>query len=788
MASRLALKYGLVSEEDRLPNSSDAIVVTEPTTGSKTRTKGSLYLIVSSKVIGSRVRDACRLVADVIRREYYYDESAGIAIVLEKSVRAANRRLRQSREGGNLAAYSIGIAMAVVRGNELYVATAGDANAYLIRSARLLMPEHHSGVGLPAADNLRLGVWRGDFAVGDSLVLASRNLVEVVGTEELKNAVVTLHPQSAVEHLHHLFVAAGGEGSDAVLALEATEVSLARVEHKLVPVVPAEPLAGEQEHSPIPLADQVAGFATAVRERAGATRSGVNDGIAGAISRTLDLMPRRRTGYRRIKSPTEAEDNRRRASIAAFALVVVVVVLGVLVWYLGPFRSDSPVNNTPDGAAALAAATEEANQVLGPGDMLHDDPVQAQTLLQQAWDNLQRAKPGVSPQAYNAVNERVTPALETLFGTTQIAGSQFYAAPAGAQVTDVVVGPDKAAYAIVGDGVVRVDPATGAVATVMQVGAGGGQGMGRPRLLGQGGPDLLIVDDGGKLWRWRPSDNEGHGTPGEIRVSGEQTWGPDVVDLATFLINPAEGTYRLYVPYPTGSQILRYEPTADGSGFSEPGPYFLNNNEPVATFKQIMVDGDVYALTPTDLIKYFSGTRTGFSLDTAPDDKSLRPGHAYALMDATGTKGSGQLFLWDTRWQRILVYTKTDGTYVEQYIAAPGGPALSEVTGMYVVDRGVTQPPILVWARPDGLYQAPLVAAPGPSASPGTSAGASPGASANPSTPPSPGPSQRSSAAPSPAGTFAQPSASPLSPSAQPTERPRRTPRVGTSPPPSAAP
>src|SRR3954464_9852241 len=174
MASRLPLKYGLVSEEDRLPNSSDAIVVTEPTTGSKTRTKGSLYLIVRSKVGGGRAREACRLVADVIRREYYYDESAGIAIVLEKAVRAANRRLRQSREGNSLAAYSIGIALAVVRGNELYVATAGDANAYLIRSARLLMPEHHSGVGLPAADNLRLGVWRGEFAGGGPPLVAAR--------------------------------------------------------------------------------------------------------------------------------------------------------------------------------------------------------------------------------------------------------------------------------------------------------------------------------------------------------------------------------------------------------------------------------------------------------------------------------------------------------------------------------------------------------------------------------------------------------------------------------------
>ena len=82
MASRLALKYGLVSEEDRLSSSSDALLVTEPTTGSKTRTKGSLYLITTARPIAGRTREACRLVADSIRREYYYDESAGIAIVL----------------------------------------------------------------------------------------------------------------------------------------------------------------------------------------------------------------------------------------------------------------------------------------------------------------------------------------------------------------------------------------------------------------------------------------------------------------------------------------------------------------------------------------------------------------------------------------------------------------------------------------------------------------------------------------------------------------------------------
>jgi hypothetical protein len=787
MASRLALKYGLVSEEDRLSNSSDAVVVTEPSTGSKARTKGSLYLIVCSKTIGGRTRDACQLVADTIRREYYYDESAGIAIVLEKAVRAANKRLRQSREGGGVAAYSIGIALAVVRGNELYVATAGDANAYLIRSARLLMPEHQSGVGLPAADNLRLGVWRGDFAVGDSLVLSSRNLVEVVGTEELKNAVVTLHPQSAVEHLHHLFVAAGGEGSDAVLALEATEFSLSRVEHRLVPVVPAEPLAGTPERSPIPLADHVAGFATAVRERAGSARSGIGDRISGAVNRVLDLMPRRRTGYRRIRTAKETGENRRRATIAAVALVAVIVVLGALVWYLGPFRSETPINNTPDAQAALADAIDKANQVVGPADLLHSDPTKAEQLLQQAWDDLDGAKGAVDVQAWNRVHAQVSAGLDTLFGTTALTGTEFYAAPAGSEITGLVVGPDNAAYAIVGTGVVRIDPTTGSVATIIQTGSGSGQGIAQPRLLSRGGRDLLIVDVRGALWRWRASDAQGSGTLGDVRIAGDQVWGPDVVDVETFVINPDQGLYRLYVPYPPSQQILRYEPTADASGFSAPAPYFVGSTEDVSGFRQLMIDGDVYAVTEPGLLRYFNGRDTGFSLDPPPDDQNLRPGHLYESVDATGTKGNGQLFVWDKQWSRILVYDKVEGSYLEQYVAAAGAPAFADMRGMYIVDRGVTQPPMLVWARPEGLFQVPLTQPQIPTGSPGVSPLPSSLPSGPPSALPSSLPSGRPTIGPSPIATPTPPPAtgSPIPPSTVPTERPRRTPRGVT---PSATP
>ena len=69
--------------------------------------------------------------------------------------------------------------------------------------------------------------------------------------------MLTLHPQSAMEHLHHRFVAAGGAGSDGAIAFEATEVSATTRGRAPVPVRPAEPLAGAPDRSPIPLADNV---------------------------------------------------------------------------------------------------------------------------------------------------------------------------------------------------------------------------------------------------------------------------------------------------------------------------------------------------------------------------------------------------------------------------------------------------------------------------------------------------------------------------------------------------
>ena len=93
MAARLQLKLGLVAEHDRLDDSPDTLVVVEPSVGSVARSKGQLHLLVTSRLSTRHALEATRLVADTIRNEYYYDESAGIRVCLQKAIATANKRL-----------------------------------------------------------------------------------------------------------------------------------------------------------------------------------------------------------------------------------------------------------------------------------------------------------------------------------------------------------------------------------------------------------------------------------------------------------------------------------------------------------------------------------------------------------------------------------------------------------------------------------------------------------------------------------------------------------------------
>ena len=92
------MKLGVIAEPDRASDSPDTVVVVEPSVGSVARSKGHLYLIVTSTIASARAQEATQLAAETIRGEYYYDESAGIRVCIEKAIGSANKRLNHQRE------------------------------------------------------------------------------------------------------------------------------------------------------------------------------------------------------------------------------------------------------------------------------------------------------------------------------------------------------------------------------------------------------------------------------------------------------------------------------------------------------------------------------------------------------------------------------------------------------------------------------------------------------------------------------------------------------------------
>ncbi|CAN5585737.1 hypothetical protein BH20CHL6_BH20CHL6_00130 [soil metagenome] len=709
MGARLHLKIGVVAERDRLASSADTVLVTEPTTGSRARSKGGLYIVATADPGRGRGRDAAALVAETIRREYFYDESAGIPVCLEKAFRSANRRLRSQREGHGLVPGAIGLAVAVIRSSELYLATSGGAEAYLVRQARLLLPELGRGEGLPANADPRVDIWRGEIAVGDSLVLVASRLVEVVGTEEFKNALVTLHPQSAVEHLHHLFVAGGGDGPDAVLAIEATEVALTRPDHRLVPVGGAVELATFGDGGTLEMAEPPG--ANAAQSRTRDAREQVGGAFHAVVDRVTDVMPQRRPGnYRRIAPPVSRRETQRRAAVAIIALLGFVLVAGVGLWYLGDLPTrDEQLETVTSAEQALSAADGRVEQVLGAGGLLTANAEEATQLLEEAWEYLDAAATaGVSDAELAPRRAEVATGLDQLRAVSHTDSELLLPAAQmgeGVDPTGLVLGPDGAAYTIdaTSDQVLRLDLDRGDAVTIIEPGQGPGSGIGRPTLLSVGGPELLIVDHRGGLWRWLPSDDTGRGTLGQVRVGGDTDWGDDVRDVATYLLDADQGRYNLYVVDPSERQLLRYQPTADGSGFSSPSGYLATASD-VSNIEELVIDGDVYALTSEGLERYDGGRRdSDFGLQDPPDGEDLRPGHAFETVADLGARRQGRLYVWDSEHARIVAYGKQGGGYLEQFLPLAEGAPFADLRGMFVVDQGEDDPPLLYWLTPEGL-------------------------------------------------------------------------------------
>lgn len=721
MAVRLHMKLGFVPETDRLAESPDTIRAHEPAVGAVVRSKGSLFLLVTSSAKGARVRDATRLVADTVEHDYYYDESAGIRVCLAKAIRAANRRLahggdrlglgREDPENG-----PIGIAAAVVRGGELYVATIGPAEAYLIHQGRLaVLPDPHRERGLPTP-NIDPEVWRGELVVGDALVLAASNLVAKLGPDELREAVTTLHPQSAMAHLHHRFVAAEGAGSDGAIAVEATEVPSTTKQRALVPVRPSEPLAGAPDRSPIPLADSVGDGVAAVSASAARAKNAAGGAAARGLRRLQDLLPARASSPRRVTSAAARVETQRRAAVAVIVTVIALSAAGVAVWYAAG-GTNSPRASITTGSTALQDIRNDLTSISGPGvDLIRDDPHQAEALLLDAYGKLAEAQTsGVPADTLAPLRAQVLRGLDAIYSVVPVASTVAFSFPAttAADLAAIVLGPDGVPYVLdrATQSVYRVDLATKKATVVIRAGeAAAGAVAAAPLFLGVGGRDLLILDARNVLWRWRPADAKGRGTLTRISINGAASWGADVRGFGTFLRgDPANGQYNLYVIDPSEQQLLLYTPAADGSGYPGSPTGRLPTAQPVGDVDAMLIDGDIYFAEAGALKRVVpAGAWTPAPLP----DTALRPTSHFTALASFSDRRTGSIYAYDSTNARIVAFDKGSGAYLGQYRLANGAAGWGDLRSFYVVPGSASNPPTVVWISGRDISLAPLATVP----------------------------------------------------------------------------
>jgi hypothetical protein len=749
MAVRLQLKLGLVAEHDRLDDSPDTLVVVEPSVGSVARSKGHLYLLVTSRVSSRHALEATRLTAETIRNEYYYDESAGIRVCLQKAIATANKRLAHQAERLGIKALDgngpIGVGVAVVRGNEMYVATVGPAEAYLIRQARLsTLPDPHRERGLPST-GLEPDVWRGEISMGDSLVLISPNIVARLGPDELKDAMLTLHPQSAMEHLHARFVAAEGAGSDGAIAFEATEVNQTSKARTLVPVRPAEPLAGAPDRSPIPLADNVQAGALAVTAAAGSARVAAGGAFEQVVGRVQELLPRRKPAYRRVTPLSSRRETQRRAAVAALALVTVVGGLGLAVYTFGGNQgSRQAISSVNAGQAAIDQAEENLAEVSGPGiDLTETEPDKALELLTEAYQMLDEAEASnVSARVVDPLREDVVALLDRLYKVVPVTSTtRFTFTPEeGADpfdLTSMVLGPDGVPYVIdaTTKSVFRVDlDEQKAVAVIRDGKKSSGTTVAEPKFLAVGGRDLLILDAKNALWRWRASDDTGRGTTTDVDVNGASQWGDDITAIGTFLRDAERGLYNLYVVDPSEEQIRSYPPANDGSGFPAKASGWLSTARAVDQMSSLYIDGNMYIAEGGLLERFTRGNSDGWEWEP-PEDQLLRKDPNVILVTGSGDPSEGTVYAYDQANGRILAFQKGDGSFIAQYRVDGDEDAWSDLRGMYVQPGTDGAPDKLVWLSADAVHEATLVPA---------------GSDAEPSAEPSGEPAEGESSEPTP--------------------------------------
>ena len=736
MSSRLATRIGLLAREERAADTHDLVRFRQPTMGAEVRTKGSLFLLAQVTGGDAALGRATAEALEEIERDYYYDLSAGATGSIAKALTAANRLIYHQRARLGLAKRGgISVVALVVRGREGHVAKLGPAIAVIVREGRMFelppppsVDEEDPGTrvrrvadSLGEALEIQPYTWEGELAPDDRLALLSRNVAQVVGTDDVQDALATLRPTAAVEHLHQLFQIRGGVGSDGMLTIELVELAATTATHQLEPVRPHEELAGLPDRSPVPLADAIGHFLHRCGDAIDAAQAAAGRALLVGVNMLLAFVPRRRAHYPTSipRTALREESRRRRRGLLGIGAVAALLAVGASVASLPNPRPTDAILRASVARAAIGEALELLGTVeerVDGRDLVDRDPGRAERLLEDSLAAVGRASgAGVPDAALDPLRTRIDRGLDTVFAVTRLRDastlSDLAAEFTGADPVDMVLASDGSLWiAEVGRGrVIRIDPVTDEATVLYRSGQElDGGTAGAPWMIATAATDVVLVDRARQAWRFDLVEQEPHrlGLEGLGGVAAE-SW-----LLAALQHRPPLEIFNLYLVDTGSDAVIKWSPgDVIPVRFPDPPEPFLVERPdlPPASARDLFVDANLWLLQARTVTRVNFGTplnQANYSLDPPPDG-SLRPTLDYRLIDGATIGEREMFYVYDAANARILAFQRADGAFVGQWLAPRTGSTaglLDEVLALNVASV-VDGPPVAYLLTPTSVVR-----------------------------------------------------------------------------------
>ena len=739
MSNRLATRIGLLVADERPGDARDVVRFREPSVGAEARSKGSLFLLAQITGGGAAIARTAAEALEALEHDYYYDLSAGTLGVLSRALANANRRFYHARRKlGIPRRAAVSVIAVAIHGRELSVAKLGPAAAVIVRGGRMyeLPPppavheedprvrQRRVAATLGEALEIEPYTWQGELAADDRIALVSRNLAQVVGVDQLKQALATLRPAAAVEHLQQLFTIRGGRGSDGLLAVEIVELGATVATHVLEPVRPAEPLAGLPDQSPVPLADALGRFLHRIADGLDAVQAVLGRFLLHLMSWILAFVPKRRAQYPKTVGRTAVREAGRRHRLGLAGMVVVAGLLAAG-GSVASLPNPNPTDAIPRAAVArdaIASAQEIVGRVdkqIDGQDLVDRSPEQAKELLADAFDALGRANAaGVAAEELEPLQQRVDRGLDALYRVARLSElttiADLGAAFDGVKPFRMVAATDGSLWiAESGRGrVIRVDPSTGKASVVYRAGqALGNATAGDPWLIATAATDVVVVDRQRQAWRIDLQEL----TPHRMPMDGVEDISSATHLLAALQHRPPLEIFNLYAVDGKSGEVLKWTPqnTLPVTFHGDPKPYLSGKPDlPATGARDLRVDANLWLLQQRTVTRVNFGTplaQADYSLDPPPDG-DVRPDLDYRLLDGATVGDLDYLYVYDAANARIIAFGYADGAFVRQWMAARGGPEsklLDDVIG-FEVTSAADGPPAAFLLTPDRVVRVVL--------------------------------------------------------------------------------